>query len=232
METESEAVRSNDTALDEFEAMSNFAYSIVSLLILGIGQLLLFPAAVLTNLIIDSIIAEHALRIQVQKNLGFPVMTLFMFLIATSGLLLLQYALPRVSTKLSNSIITSSGILMLILPVLPLGGYVLHGGAVGTVFLFQLSYWFMFPIIGLAVILMMRHRNRIQSDAIHDKAFFALIMALGCLSIVLYGYSLLSWPTVDSSGENFPTPFSLLGMTVGVFIVSSAITKIVSEWNK
>ncbi len=49
------------------------------------------------------------------------------------------------------------------------------------------------------------------------------LVIIGILSLAAFVAAWSSWPVIGSSGENYGTPFSLLGLSSGILILSSTI---------
>ncbi len=229
MDVKAKSISQREKAVEEFEGVTRLLYIVGSLAMIGAGQLLLIPAGLIVSLTNALLIPDHSLQIQLQETIGFLSIAIVMILLTTVGLLLLRVLFLGRMTDLCDAILVVSGILLLVNPILPLGGYVTQGGVHGTVFAFQLDYWFVFPVIGMGSLVlreaMAKHYSSPRSGSL-SSLFWVM---LGLLCIIFYGYSVQSWPPIDSSGEDYPTPFSLLAMSIGVFIMSTAIVKVASN---
>lgn len=232
MDVKANSISQRKKAEEEFEGVRRLLYIVGSLAMIGAGQFLLIPAGLIVSLIIALLIPDYSLQLQFQETIGFLSIAILMILLTTVGLLLLRVLFPDRMTDLCDVILVVSGVLLLVTPILPLGGYVAQGGVHGTVFAFQLDYWFVFPVIGMGVLVLRETMARRYFSPISDILSSLLWIALGLLCIIFYGYSVQSWPPIDSSGEDYPTPFSLLAMSTGVFIMSTAIVKVASNVHK
>ena len=232
MDVKANSISQRKKVVEEFEEATRLLYIVGSLSMIGAGQLLLIPAGLIVSLIIVLLIPDYSLQLQFQETIGFLSIAIVMILLTTVGLLLLRALFPDRMAGLCDAILVVSGILLLVTPILPLGGYVAQGGAHGTVFAFQLDYWFVFPVIGMGGLALREAMTKHYSSPLSDSLSSLLWIMLGLLCIIFYGYSVQSWPSIDSSGEDYPTPFSLLAMSVGVFIMSTAIVKVASNARK
>ena len=232
MDVKAKSISQREKAKEEFEGITRLLYIVGSLAMIGAGQLLMIPAGLIVSLMSALLILDHSLQLQFQETIGFLSIVIVMILLTTVGLLLLRALLPDRITGLCDAILVVSGILLLVTPILPLGGYVAQGGVHGTVFAFQLDYWFVFPVIGMGVLVLRETMARRFFSPISDSLSSLLWIVLGLLCIIFYGYSVQSWPPIDSSGEDYPTPFSLLPMSTGVFIMSTAIVRVASNVRK
>lgn len=232
MDGKAKSMSQREKAEEESEGVTRLLYIVGSLAMIGTGQLLLVPAGLIVSLTIVLLIPDHSLQIQFQETIGFLSTVIVMILLTTVGLLLLRALFPDRITRLCDAILVVSGILLLVIPILPLGGYVAQGGVHGTVFAFQLDYWLVFPVIGMGVLVVREIMARRYFSPLSGSLSLLLWIALGLLCIIFYGYSVQSWPPIDSSGEDYPTPFSLLAMSIGVFIISTAIVDMASSVRK
>ncbi len=198
---------------DEFMAMKNIVYLFGSLVIIGTSPLLIIPAAIIINWITTLLVDDYSSRMQLLEEHGFYALAVVMIL----------RFLPVDASKFRSSLLTISGLFLLIFPIVPLGGYVARGGIHGMVFGFQLELWYLLPLAGITTLALTKLISTPRLNRISIASLSIGLVIIGILSLAAFVIAYSSWPVIDSSGENFPTPFSLQGLSSGILILSSMI---------
>lgn len=208
---------------DEFMAMKNIVYLFGSLVIIGTSPLLMFPAAIIINWITTLLVDDYSSRMQLLEEHGFYALAVVMILLFIIGFVMILRFLPVDASKFRSSLLTISGLFLLIFPIVPLGGYVARGGIHGMVFGFQLELWYLLPLAGITTLSLTKLISTPRLNRISIASLSIGLVIIGILSLAAFVVAYSSWPVIDSSGENFPTPFSLLGLSSGILILSSMI---------
>jgi len=217
---------------DEFMAMKNLIYLFGSLAIIGSSQLLILPAAIIVNWITTLLVDDYSSRMQILEEHGFYALAAVMILLFVIGLVVIFRFLPVDAKRFRSSLLTVSGLFLLIFPIVPLGGYVARGGIHGMVFGFQLELWYLLPLAGIATLALTKLMSTPRMDRISRAGLSIGIIIIGILSLAAFVVAYSSWPAIDSSGENYPTPFSLLGLSSGILILSSMIAYALTQSGK
>ena len=208
---------------DEFMAMKNLVYLFGSLVIIGTSPLLIIPAAIIINWITTLLVDDYSSRMQLLEEHGFYALAVVMILLFIIGFVMILRFLPVDASKFRSSLLTISGLFLLIFPIVPLGGYVARGGIHGMVFGFQLELWYLLPLAGITTLSLTKLISTPRLNRISIASLSIGLVVIGILSLAAFVVAYSSWPVIDSSGENFPTPFSLLGLSSGILILSSMI---------
>ena len=208
---------------DEFMAMKNIVYLFGSLVIIGTSPLLIIPAAIIINWITTLLVDDYSSRMQLLEEHGFYALAVVMILLFIIGFVMILRFLPVDASKFRSSLLTISGLFLLIFPIVPLGGYVARGGIHGMVFGFQLELWYLLPLAGITTLSLTKLISTPRLNRISIASLSIGLVIIGILSLAAFVVAYSSWPVIDSSGENFPTPFSLLGLSSGILILSSMI---------
>lgn len=208
---------------DEFMAMKNLVYLFGSLVIIGTSPLLIIPAAIIINWITILLVDDYSSRMQLLEEHGFYALAVVMILLFIIGFVMILRFLPVDASKFRSSLLTISGLFLLIFPIVPLGGYVARGGIHGMVFGFQLELWYLLPLAGITTLSLTKLISTPRLNRISIASLSIGLVVIGILSLAAFVVAYSSWPVIDSSGENFPTPFSLLGLSSGILILSSMI---------
>ena len=208
---------------DEFMAMKNIVYLIGSLVIIGTSPLLIIPAAIIINWITTLLVDDYSSRMQILEEHGFYALAVVMILLFIIGFVMILRFLPVDASKFRSSLLTISGLFLLIFPIVPLGGYVARGGIHGMVFGFQLELWYLLPLAGITTLSLTKLMSTPRLNRISIASLSIGLVIIGILSLAAFVVAYSSWPVIDFSGENFPTPFSLLGLSSGILILSSMI---------
>jgi len=217
---------------DEFMAMINLIYLFGSLVIIGTSPLLIFPAAIIVNWITTLLIDDYSSRMQILEEHGFYALAAVMILLFIIGLVVTFRFLPVDASKFRSSLLTISGLFLLFFPIVPLCGYVARGGIHGMVFGFQLELWYLLPLVGVATLVLTKLMSTPRLDRISIASLSIGLVIIGILSLAAFVVAYSSWPVIDTSGENYPTPFSLLGLSSGVLILSSTIAYALTQNDK
>ena len=208
---------------DEFMAMKNLVYLFGSLVIIGTSPLLIIPAAIIINWITTLLVDDYSSRMQLLEEHGFYALAVVMILLFIIGFVMILRFLPVDASKFRSSLLTISGLFLLIFPIVPLGGYVARGGIHGMVFGFQLELWYLLPLAGITTLSLTKLISTPRLNRISIASLSIGLVVIGILSLAAFVVAYSSWPVIDSSGGNFPTPFSLLGLSSGILILSSMI---------
>ena len=208
---------------DEFMAMKNLVYLFGSLVIIGTSPLLIIPAAIIINWITILLVDDYSSRMQLLEEHGFYALAVVMILLFIIGFVMILRFLPVDASKFRSSLLTISGLFLLIFPIVQLGGYVARGGIHGMVFGFQLELWYLLPLAGITTLSLTKLISTPRLNRISIASLSIGLVVIGILSLAAFVVAYSSWPVIDSSGENFPTPFSLLGLSSGILILSSMI---------
>ena len=208
---------------DEFMAMKNIVYLFGSLVIIGTSPLLIIPAAIIINWITTLLVDDYSSRMQLLEEHGFYALAVVMILLFIIGFVMILRFLPVDASKFRSSLLTISGLFLLIFPIVPLGGYVARGGIHGMVFGFQLELWYLLPLAGITTLSLTKLISTPRLNRISIASLSIGLVIIGILSLAAFVIAYSSWPVIDSSGENFPTPFSLQGLSSGILILSSTI---------
>ncbi|TET07557.1 MAG: hypothetical protein E3J86_12700 [Candidatus Thorarchaeota archaeon] len=217
---------------DEFMAMKNIVYLFGSLVIIGTSPLLIIPAAIIINWITTLLVDDYSSRMQLLEEHGFYALAVVMILLFIIGFVMILRFLPVDASKFRSSLLTISGLFLLIFPIVPLGGYVARGGIHGMVFGFQLELWYLLPLAGITTLALTKLMSTPRLDRISIASLSIGLVIIGILSLAAFVVAYSSWPVIDSSGENFPTPFSLLGLSSGILILSSTIAYALTQNDK
>lgn len=216
---------------DEFMAMKNLIYLFGHLVIIGTSPLLIIPPAIIVNWITTLLVDDYSSRMQMLEEYGFYALAAVMILLFIIGLVVTFRFLPVDASKFRLSLLTISGLFLLFFPIIPLGGYVARGGIHGMVFGFQLELWYLLPLAGIAT-LATKLMSTPRLDRIARAGLTIGIVIIGVLSLAAFVVAYSSWPVIDTSGENYPTPFSLLGLSSGILILSSTIAYALTQNDK
>jgi len=208
---------------DEFMAMKNLIYLFGSLVVIGTSPLLIIPAAIIVNWITTLLVDDYSSRMQILEEHGFYALAAVMILLFIIGLVVTFRFLPVDASKVRSSLLTISGLFLLIFPIVPLGGYVARGGIHGMVFGFQLELWYLLPLAGITTLSLTKLMSTPRLDRISRAGLSIGLVIIGIVSLAAFVVAYSSWPAIDSSGENYGTPFSLLGLSSGIIILSSTI---------
>jgi hypothetical protein len=144
--TESIDIGELEGAAEEYEAMANFMGVIGGLGIILFSQLAFFLASSIAYWIAVSAISDYALYTTFMEVFGLPIMILLICGIIAAGLMTTFWFLPVSSEYMNLSLMRATGLTLISLPLLPIGGYVLSGGIPGYFVGYDLSYWFIFPL--------------------------------------------------------------------------------------
>ncbi len=217
---------------DEFRAMMNLVYLFGSLAIIGTSPLLILPAAIIVNWLTTLLVDDYSSRMQLLEEHGFYALAAVMILLFIMGLVVVFRFLPVDAKRFRSSLLTISGLFLLIFPILPLGGYVARGGIHGLTFGFQLELWYLLPLAGITTLALTKLMSTPRLDRISRAGLTIGIVIIGILSLVAFVVAYSSWPEIDTSGENYGTPFSLLGLSSGILILSSTIAYALTQNDK
>jgi len=217
---------------DEFMATRNLIYLLGSLVIIGASQLLFIPAGFIVNWIVTLLVDDYSSRMQILEEHGFCALAVVMILLFIIGLVVIFRFLPVDASKIRSSLLTISGLFLLIFPIVPLGGYVARGGIHGMVYGFQLELWYLLPLAGIATLALTKLMSTPRLDRISRAGLSIGLVIIGIVSLVAFAVAWSSWPAIDSSGENYPTPFSLLGLSSGILILSSTTAYALTQNDK
>jgi len=208
---------------DDFMAMIDLVYLLGSAVIIGLSQLLFIPAGFIIGWIAALLVDDYSLRMQILEEHGFYALAIVMILLFIMGLVATFRFLPVDASKFCSSLLIVSGLFLLIFPIVPLGGYVARGGIHGMVFGFQLELWYLFPLFGIAALVLTKLKSTSRFDRISRAGLSIGLVIIGVVSLAAFVVAYSSWPAIDTSGENYPTPFSFLGLSSGIMILSSTI---------
>lgn len=208
--------------LYEIYRMTNSSYLIVNLVILFSVQLLVLPLGYVANWVDYLVIDDYSLRLQFMEEYGYAVLVLSMTLLLTIGMGILVRIFSIEKRRFYTSLLLVTALLLFTIPILPLGGYIASGGD-GMVFGFQLDLWYAYPVFGFATLGVIRLEHKINQNMLSKIVIASLLIVLGILCVFSFMISLLSWPYIETSGETFPTPFSMLVLSCGVTLLSSAV---------
>lgn len=217
---------------DEFMATTNLVYLLGSLVIIGTSQLLFIPAAIIIDWIAALLVDDYSSRMQILEEHGFYAIVVVMILLFIIGLVATFRFLPVDASKFRSSLLIVSGLFLLIFPIVPLGGYVARGGIHGMIFGFQLELWYLFPLFGIAALVLTKLKSTSRFDRISRAGLSIGLVIIGVVSLAAFVVTYSSWPVIDTSGENYPTPFSFLGLSSGIMILSSTIAYALTENDK
>ena len=217
---------------DEFMAMIDLVYLLGSVVIIGASQLLFIPAGIIVNWITTLLVDDHSSRIQILEEHGFYAIVAVMILLFIIGLVVTFRFLPVDASKFCSSLLMVSGLFLLIFPIVPLGGYVARGGTHGMIFGFQLELWYLFPLFGIAALVLTTLKSTSRFDRISRAGLSIGLVIIGVVSLAALVVAYSSWPVIDTSGENYPTPFSFLGLSSGIMILSSIIAYALTQNDK
>ena len=217
---------------DEFMATTNLVYLLGSSVIIGTSQLLFILAAIIIGWIAALLVDDYSSRMQILEEHGFYAIAVVMILLFIIGLVVTFRFLPVDASKFCSSLLIVSGLFLLIFPVVPLGGYVARGGIHGMVFGFQLELWYLFPLFGIATLVLTKLKSTSHFDHISRAGLSIGLVIIGVVSLAAFVVAYSSWPVIDTSGENYPTPFSFLGLSSGIMILSSTIAYALTQNDK
>lgn len=217
---------------DEFMATTNLVYLLGSSVIIGTSQLLFILAAIIIGWIAALLVDDYSSRMQILEEHGFYAIAVVMILLFIIGLVVTFRFLPIDASKFYSSLLMVSGLFLLIFPIVPLGGYVARGGIHGMVFGFQLELWYIFPLFGIAALVLTKLKSTSRFDRISRTGLSIGLVIIGVVSLAAFVVAYSSWPVIDTSGENYPTPFSFLGLSSGIMILSSTIAYALTQNDK
>jgi len=217
---------------DEFMAMIDLVYLFGSLVIIGTSPLLILAAAIIVNWFTTLLVDDYSSRMQILEEHGFYALAVVMIFLFIIGLVVILRFLPVDASKIRSSLLTISGLFLLIFPIVPLGGYVARGGIHGMVFGFQLELWYLFPLFGVAALVLTNLKSTSRFDHISRAGLSIGLVIIGVVSLAAFVVAYSSWPVIDTSGENYPTPFSLLGLSSSILILSSTIAYALTQNNE
>ena len=217
---------------DEFMATRNLIYLLGSLVIIGTSQLLFILAGFVINRIATLLVDDYSSRMQILEEHGFYAFVVVIILLFIIGLVVTFRFLPIDASKFCSSLLVVSGLFLLIFPIVPLGGYVARGGIHGIVYGFQLELWYLFPLFGIATLVLSKLTFTPRFGRISRANLSLGLVIIGIVSLAALVVAYSSWPVIDSSGENYPTLFSLLGLSSGFIILSSTIAYVLTQNNK
>ena len=217
---------------DDFMAMINLVSLLGSVVIIGLSQLLFIPAGFIIGWFATLLIDDYSSRMQILEDYGFYVLAVVMILVFIIGLVMIFRFLPIDASKSRSSLLTISGLFLLIFPIVPLGGYVARGGIHEMVFGFQLELWYLFPLFGIVTLVLTKLKSISRFDRISRAGLSIGLVIIGVVSLAAFVVAYSSWPVIDTSGENYPTPFSFLGLSSGIMILSSTIAYALTQNNK
>ena len=83
--------------------------------------------------------------------------------------------------------------------------------------------WYLLPLAGITTLALTKLMSTPRLDRISIASLSIGLVIIGILSLAAFVAAWSSWPVIDSSGENYGTPFSLLGLSSGILILSSTI---------
>ena len=221
-----------DRFQDEFMTTRNLIYLLSSLVIIGTSQLLFILAAFIVNWIATLLVDDYSSRMQILEENGFYALAVVVLLLFIIGLVVTFRFLPVDASKFCSSLLIVSGLFLLIFPIVPLGGYVARGGIHGMVYGFQLELWYLFPLFGIATLALTKLTSTPRFGRISRASLSIGLVIIGIVSLAALVVAYSSWPAIDTSGENYPTPFSLLGLSSGFIILSSTIAYALTQNDK
>jgi len=92
--------------------------------------------------------------------------------------------------------------------------------------------WYLLPLAGIPALALTKLKStpRFGHTSIACLSIGLVIIGMVSLAALVVAYS--SWLVIDTSGENYPTPFSLLGLCSGILILSSTIAYALTQNDK
>jgi hypothetical protein len=219
-----------ETVAEENDAMIDFFGVLGGLVVVLAFQLTFFLSGNIANWIAVSAISDHSIYVTFMEVFGPPILIILECGFIAVGLMITFWLLPVSSEYMNKSLmraagltLISAGLTLISFPLLPIGGYGLAGVGRRYFFGYDLNYWFVFPVIGLVFLFLPELKNRWHLSGSRAWVFPVAAVFLGLLSSVLFLQGWYGLPSVESSGENYPTPFSLLGLTAGLVILVHSV---------
>jgi len=83
--------------------------------------------------------------------------------------------------------------------------------------------WYLLPLAGITTLALTKLMSTPRLARISRAGLSIGLVIIGIVSLAAFVVAYSSWPVIDTSGENYPTPFSLLGLSSGIIILSSTI---------
>jgi hypothetical protein len=204
------------------ELTEGWPYVLAGLITIMAAQVLVPPILLLEGSVIALIFGDSSLVAGMPEWAGFSTIAAGIALVLLAAFLVLHKAIDYDMGQLQTALPIAAVLILCMMPILPAGGYVASGGVHGFVFISQLELWYGYPLIALALGLSLFLSSKLPQSTVLRAVQAVLLLVLGVLSSYVFVVSMQSWPDIETSGENYPTPFSLLGMSVAAVLFTGA----------